>query len=330
MLKRLHVLYKIFNVMHPFADGAISRDSVMKRTVPTLAPLLILMFLMLSCGNDTKSPADSGKTEPPLPLEFVAVPGGSCQMGGEPGTLGSGCCTAHGATVSGFEMSVYEITNAQYAQYLNEALASGDIDVKYGSVYGKTGQWIGYRYLEFGRQAVTENSCWITFDNGVFSVTAGKENWPVVLVTWHGSKSFAMHYRLDLPTEAEWEYACRGGKQLMYGTDDGTIGAGKANYIDTGVKHPMAVGSYPSNPFGIYDMAGNVCEWCHDWYEAYTGENAINPSGPQKGSLRILRGGHYDTYDTFCTSAVRNSVPPDTRDVVTGFRVVRRLSPQNY
>ncbi len=108
---------------------------------------------------------------------------------------------------------------------------------------------------------------------------SGYENWLVAWVAWYGSKSFADYYGLDLPTEAEWEYASRGGKQYMYGTADGTISTSTVNYWDTGIKHPVAVGSYPKNPFGLYDMSGYLWEWCSDWYGSYTSGSANNPTG---------------------------------------------------
>ena len=85
-------------------------------------------------------------------------------------------------------------------------------------------------------------------------------------MTWHGAKAFALHYGFDLPTEKEWEYAARGGKQFEYATDDNTIRS-KMNFCGAkGDDHPIDVGSYPPNPFGVYDMSGNVSEWCNDIY----------------------------------------------------------------
>lgn len=158
-------------------------------------------------------------------------------------------------------------------------------------------------------------------------MVAGHENWPVEWVTWYGSKACALYYGLDLPTESEWEYACRGGKQYKYGTDDGTLSTSKANY--TGIIHPVAVGSYPNNPFGLFDMSGNVCEWCHDWYGTYPSGNVNNPTGAPSGSYRVMRGGGW-FLDGYCRSADRSYNPPDIGTISLGFRVVRRISPQNY
>ncbi len=159
---------------------------------------------------------------------------------------------------------------------------------------------------------------------------SGHENWPVVYVTWYGAKAFALYYGLDLPTESEWEYTCRGGRQYKYGTDDGTMIRTKANYHQNGPGYPVAVGNYPANPYGLYDMSGNVWEWCHDWYGTYPSGSVNDPTGAQTGVLRVSRGGGWFDYVYYCRSAYRYYNTPDIRLSNVGFRVVRRISPQNY
>jgi len=266
-------------------------------------------------------------------ITFVTIPSGTFQMGDEVGDLWNACSPVHSVTVSGFEMSVYEITNAQYAIYLNGALASGDITATSTSVTGNTGTYSEEEYINLSGSWGwgTYNKCWIQYGSGTFTVTSGYEDWPVVCVTWYGAKSFALYYGFDLPTEAEWEYACRGGRQYTYGTDDGTISSSKANY-NWNVGHPVDVGSYPMNPFGLYDMSGNVREWCHDWFGTYPSDSVNNPSGAQTGSGRMSRGGGCIDYVSalFCRSAARDWVSPAHWFEGLGLRVVRRVSPQNY
>ena len=117
----------------------------------------------------------------------------------------------------------------------------------------------------------------------------------MVYITWYGAKAFALYYGLDLPTEAEWEYACRGGNQYKFGTYDGTFSISKVNYVDNGFQHQIAVGSYPPNLYGLYDMSGNVHEWCHDRVGEYTSISQINPSGEKSDNYRqrALRGGSW-------------------------------------
>jgi len=259
-------------------------------------------------------------------ITFVTIPGGTFQMGDEVGDLDDRCWPVHTVTVSSFDMSIYEVTNAQYAEYLNAAFASGDIEMQSGDVYGKTGDWSGQSYLDIDAFFFHGDQCWLNYSDGVFSVGPGHENWPVVAVTWYGSKAFAEYYGFDLPREAEWEYACRGGKQYKYGTDDGTISTSKAYYYNpANVPYPSEVGLYPSNPFGLYNMSGNVSEWCNDWYDDYSSASVTDPTGPSSGSKRVVRFGSWGATAKGCRSALRTgSNPTFIMNGDKGFRVVRR------
>lgn len=272
-------------------------------------------------------------------ITFIAIPGGTFQMGDVEWAGYSDEKPVHTVTISEFEMSKYEITNAQYANFLNVARASGDVTamfIKYmnepASLYyvnGTKGIYNGKVYINCDRSIDAINKSWIVFNDGKFSVVPGHENWPVVYVSWYGAKAYALYCGLDLPTEAEWEYACRGGRQYKYGTDDGTISSSKANF-GSNFGHPVDVGSYPNNPYGLYDMSGNVWEWCHDWYGSYTSESITNPAGAFSGSSRVVRGGSTFYLDVDCRSAIRSKYDPGWSGSFIGFRVVRRISPQNY
>jgi formylglycine-generating enzyme required for sulfatase activity len=133
-----------------------------------------------------------------------------------------------------------------------------------------------------------------------------------------------------LPTEAEWEYACRAwtSTRFSYGDDLGhTNLTNYAWYLDNsgGTTHP--VGQKLPNPWGLYDMHGNVWEWCQDWYGEYAGGIAVDPRGPDTGSGRVIRGGCWSGWGDwgfpgYCRSAGRIGVGPDGRDNGIGFRVV--------
>ena len=162
-------------------------------------------------------------------------------------------------------MSEKEITNAQYCEYLNKAIESEDIKINAnGMVVGTTGDYTGEEYLYLNMEDDSANKCWINYSGGSFAVESGKENWPVVALTWYGAKSFCQYFGFELPTEAEWEYAAKGGLDYEYGTADGTLTFSNANYEGEN-NHPVDVGSYQANPFGLYDMSGNVWEFCNDW-----------------------------------------------------------------
>jgi formylglycine-generating enzyme required for sulfatase activity len=136
-----------------------------------------------------------------------------------------------------------------------------------------------------------------------------------------------------LPTEAEWEYACRGGAREITPFHFGrALSSKQANFdgkypyggADPGpfLERPTSVGSYSPNAFGLYDMHGNVAEWCADWYGKYPEGPCRDPKGPANGSQRVLRGGAWFLHGRYCRSAVRMKYPPQECYYSVGFRVV--------
>jgi len=189
-------------------------------------------------------------------------------------------------------------------------------------------------------------------------------NYPVENVTWYDAvryanwrsdqNGYAKCYRYDyidrlsavnlkcdfkkngfrLPTEDEWEFAAKGGNNYKYGTHDGMLNCDQANYYPKfAILEPpchdstLTVGSYSPNPFGLYDMSGNVWEWCWDWYR-WSGRinNRINYSGPSNGSYKIRRGGAFNTSSISCRTDNRDSYPPNQTNARRGFRLVRRAN----
>jgi formylglycine-generating enzyme required for sulfatase activity len=161
----------------------------------------------------------------------------------------------------------------------------------------------------------------------------GPQN-PVEQVTWSDAVAFckllsdlpeekASGYVYRLPTEAEWEYACRAGTTSDYSFGDGDSELGDYAWYDSnsgGSSHP--VGLKKPNPWGLYDMHGNVHEWVHDWLGGYSGGELTDPMGPVSGSLRVVRGGSWGT-NCIQRSADRNRHSPVPRSLILGFRVVR-------
>ena len=192
-----------------------------------------------------------------------------------------------------------------------------------------------------GKYTITQREYESVMGNNPSHVQGG--NWPVETVSWYGAVEYcnalskrdrlkpaytisgdsvawnprAKGYRL--PTEAEWEYACRAGTSTYYNTGD-TITAAQARF-NAGT--PVETGSFPPNAWGLFDMHGNVYEWCWDWYGDYSAESQTNPRGPETGALRIIRGGSAASDAQHLRSAERGRVEPGVRNVNLGFRIVR-------
>ena len=190
--------------------------------------------------------------------------------------------------------------------------------------------------------------------NPILPIVGEGGNYPMYYVSWHDAMTFCQklgakenrHYRL--PTEAEWEYACRAGSASMYSFGDSAtelrnyawfadnsgdsafdsaiIWATDPDHYSQKVlangcqTHP--VGTKKPNAWGLYDMHGNVCQWCADWYGEYPEGDATDPTGPANGTARILRGGTWADRPAICTASYRGSFAPDTHFSGVGFRVV--------
>jgi formylglycine-generating enzyme required for sulfatase activity len=169
----------------------------------------------------------------------------------------------------------------------------------------------------------------------------GPQN-PVEQVSWDDAVEFCRKlselpaeksagYVYRLPTEAEWEYACRAATTTVYSFGDSDSELGDYAWYDKnsgGTTHP--VGGKKPNPWGLYDMHGNVFEWCQDWYGDYPSGSVTDPTGAAVGStgaavgsFRVYRGGCWLYYSGFCRSAFRGWITPDIRDGILGFRVLR-------
>jgi len=127
-------------------------------------------------------------------------------------------------------------------------------------------------------------------------------------------------WKFALPTEAQWEYACRAGTKTSFSWGD-NITPQLANYNDSGINKTVEVGSYKANPWGFFDMHGNVREWTADWHGAYPRSSVIDPRGPNKGSARVNRGGSWINSGSNLRSAARNRSNPSHRRRSIGFRV---------
>ena len=293
-----------------------------------------------------------------LPEEMIFITGGDCNMGDHYGVGRADEKPLHAVYVDSFYMGKYEITNQQYCDFLNAAA----VKVFMGDVYASSDSTNMYPY--FSTYSDTAYSQ-IAYSEGTFSVRTRDSNsmaeHPVVWVSWYGTvaycnwrsneEGYEQCYNLAtwqcdfskqgyrLPTEAEWEYAARGGchtPYYKYPWCDNTISCTKANFYNFATCNPLGLSSYPhtapvgyysANYFGLYDMTGNVSEWCNDWYgsDYYSSSPYDNPTGPGSGDRRIKRSGAWTTSSTYCRTATRSWGYPGGRGYVDGFRIVLDL-----
>jgi len=237
-----------------------------------------------------------------------------------------------------FEIMKTPVTNAQYVEYLNNALKDGRIKIENNIVMGfyEGDEYSGFRHelkIEKGYHPyvyLDKAGMRFVFKDDKFVVDKGFENHPIVLVTWFGANGYAEYYGYRLPLEIEWEKAARGDKKWVYpwgnNLDETYANFNFSNHNIMRLleyKHPITspvgffngkdydgyvtadAGSY----YGLYDMAGNVWEWIRDKYE--------------KMSDRFMKGGSFRNYDNNLRVWVRNSARPDYSGIDVGFRCVR-------
>ena len=280
-----------------------------------------------------------------LGMRLVTIPSGEFLMGStrqEDGHVANEAPRHLVRITRPFEIGAHEVTNGQFGAFVD---ATGYLTEAERDVGGGFG-------IDFERAVVVQDPKHTWRDPGFPGFTPGPEH-PVLMISWQDAEAFCRWlsekegrvYRL--PTEAEWEYAARGGTTTPWwsGADPATL-ATAANTADAPLRArvPKArwaaewsdgfaflapVGSYRPNPFGLYDVTGNVWEWCHDWYDAdyYASSPAEDPTGPEIGSFRTIRGGGWFNDARQNRSAQRIYFNPTFRYcLLSGFRVVREVA----
>ena len=286
--------------------------------------------------------------DPCITDDMVLVPGGTFEMGDHHDGQ-SYALPVHTVTLDSFYMGRCEITNQQYCDYLNSAMSQGLITVRSWVVY-QAGSGTSYPYCDTSTWSPYSQ---IEYSDGVFSVRSkgGRSmvNDPMVQVSLYAAAAYCnwrsqeegkeQCYNLStwdcdfskkgyrLATEAEWEYAARGGlsgRRFPWGD---TISHSQANYYSisgysydvspTRGYHPTwndgvqpytsPAGSFAANGYGLYDMVGNVWEWCNDWWgsDYYDYSPSTNPTGPTTGTYRVIRGAAWGTGVEYCSVSYR-------------------------
>jgi len=265
-------------------------------------------------------------------VEMVQVAGGSFQMGTASGG-GSYEMPVHTVTLTGFSMGKYPVTQEQYQAVMgsNPSYFDGTVGKKpaSGEAQGKrpVEQVSWYDAIVFcNKLSVKEGLSPAYSINGSTdtsawgSVPTGDRDgkWDAVEVV-HGSKGYR------LPTEAQWEYAAKGGNGSPGNyTYSGSNTAGNvAWYEGNSDDKTHEVGKKLPNALGLYDMSGNVWEWCWDWHGSYTGVAQTDPAGAVAGAYRVLRGGGWSNDAVFTRSVNRSSGNPGSWNHLIGFRLVR-------
>ena len=230
-----------------------------------------------------------------FPGQTITVSGGTFLMGSPSGIGLDSEHPQHSVTVSDFKISKYEITNQQYADFLNAVKAD------------TTGRVDGVKYLY-----ILDSHSQISHNDIKFIVDAGKENYPVINVSWNGAKAYCEYYCGRLPTEAEWEFAARGGNSSNGYTYSGSNNIDEVGwYSDNSDSAPHEIGTKNPNELGIYDMTGNASEWCRDFFDEnyYSYSPRNNPQGPSTGLVHVHRGGGWGYFERFCRNAFRGQDP---------------------
>ena len=292
----------------------------MKNRITLFWWLTLILCLGATAMSDGQAVAEEPATETPPPEGMVLIPAGSFEMGSKDEDARNDEQPVHTVHLDAFYMDKYEVTNAQFKAFVdaNPPWQKDRIDDKLHD-WDYLLHWDGTNY------------------------PAGQANHPVTHVNWYAAMAYAAWAGKRLPTEAEWEYAARGGlagKKYPWGN---TITPADANY-DFNVHDTTPVGQYAANGYGLYDMAGNVWEWCLDEYDAdvyarsHNSRNSISGAKTiQKmlnnfisiptNSWRVLRGGGWTDTAQELLVADRNFITPAQTGTNFGFRCTRAVTP---
>ena len=251
-----------------------------------------------------------------VPDNFVQIKGGTFIMGSpDSETDRHDSEVKHKVTVSSFYMSKYRVTQKEYEEVMgyNRSFFN-DPNLPVGRV-----SW--YEAIEYcNEKSIKEKltPAYIIVKDRKDPNNKNKKDKVRWLVTWNKK---ANGYRL--PTEAEWEYACRAGETTLFSTQVVTELVNIEGFVEGIRENIIPVGPFKPNPWGLYDLHGNVREWCWDWYGDYSNADQTDPDGAVSGAYRVVRGGYWSDNWLLRRFAYRSDDGPDLWLDNIGFRLVR-------
>jgi formylglycine-generating enzyme required for sulfatase activity len=284
----------------------------------------------------------SGVTAPPKEIvgkdgaEMVLIPAGEFQMGDPFNEGDSDERPVHTVYLDAFYIDKYEVTNERFKRFVAETGYVTDAEKR------------GWSWVWTGEEVKQVKGADWRHPEGPGSDISNRMDHPVVHVSWNDAMAYARWAGKRLPTEAEWEKAARGGlvgkryvwgdemppRQLVGNFADETAKRKYPGWVivegyDDGYAETAPVGSFAPNGYGLYDMAGNVWEWCADWYDEnyYSRSPRRNPRGPDSGSYRVLRGGSWNSNPDILRAATRNYSAPLNTYFLVGFRCAQDVTP---
>jgi sulfatase modifying factor 1 len=303
-------------------------------------------------------PAPAGAGAPPAfarcargsTVGMRLIPGGGFLMGNDRdyGFLADGEGPEHEVAVQPFWMDVTAVTNEQFNEFVNATGYKTEAE-KFGWSFVFMGHLTEAQRAKSVRLVVQGSEWWCRVEGTTWRHPEGpgsniKKRWayPAVQVSWHDALAYCAWAGKRLPTEAEWECAARGGtgpgNRFPWGDELEPGGRHmmnvwqgafpKVNTEADGHYGPAPAKSYKANGYGLYQMTGNVWEWCWDWFDAgyYGGSPRADPAGPANGERRVMRGGSYLCHASYCNRYrvdARSSNTPDSATTNLGFRCVR-------
>jgi len=279
----------------------------MNKCVVMAAALGFAVLVMYSCAS-----VGTGAPERAVVSEMVRVEGGTFQMGSDSGRDNEK--PVRSVTVKSFSLSKYEVTQKEWFEVMGTTIRQQrDMRDKSRSLYGEGDNYPMYyvnwlEAIEYCNKRSVKEGLTPAYSGTGDSITCD----------WN-----ANGYRL--PTEAEWEYAAKGGSRdpMVYEYAGSNSVGTVAWYTDNSGGRTHEVGTKSPNSLGLYDMTGNVWEWCWDWYGDYASEAQTDPVGASSGSFRVVRGGSWLITAEYARSALRSYDNPNNRLNNMGFRVLR-------